>query len=280
MDATRGPPERLLQTQAALGLRAGAEVAAVSGEQVERHEGGRRLGGELLHPPRRRVQSQLQGVEVEPTLGGDHDLAVDHAPSWKAGAKARFQLRKVPGSAVVFRAPWAARRIPRRRHFGRSTLVIEGTRDAVAGVVGLETSGTTRRKRQHKATAEDLDLSGPVELIVLAVKEPAARFKLLGSDRAITSAFRPSRPPRFPPEHLLWHATSSLTPGLTGRSGTAPPPCRGVRGSRPVERSRGLPVHPLRTFFLTPHLSASYVGLRRGATDRRCRAQGGGVSVG
>src|SRR5207249_2202774 len=96
MDATRGPPERLLQTQAALGLRAGAEVAAVSGEQVERHEGGRRLGGELLHPPRRRVQSQLQGVEVEPTLGGDHDLAVDHAPSWQAGAKARFQLRKVP----------------------------------------------------------------------------------------------------------------------------------------------------------------------------------------
>jgi len=94
----------------------------------------------------------------------------------------------------------------------------------VAGVVGLETSGTTRRKRQHKATAEDLDLSGPVELIVLAVKEPAARFKLLGSDRAITSAFRPSRPPLFPPEHLLWHATSSLTPGLTGRSGTAPPP--------------------------------------------------------
>ena len=49
-----------------------------------------------------------------------------------------------------------------------------------------ETSGTTRRKRQHKAAPEDLDLSGPVELVVLAVKERAARCRLLGSDRAIT----------------------------------------------------------------------------------------------
>ncbi len=48
------------------------------------------------------------------------------------------------------------------------------------------TSGTTRRKRQHKATAEDLDLGGPVELIALSVKERAARCRLPGSDRAIT----------------------------------------------------------------------------------------------
>src|SRR5207244_8996423 len=43
MDAARGPLERLLQQQAALGLRAGADVARVSGEQVERDEGGGRL---------------------------------------------------------------------------------------------------------------------------------------------------------------------------------------------------------------------------------------------
>src|SRR5258705_9516352 len=49
-----------------------------------------------------------------------------------------------------------------------------------------ETSGTTRRKRQNKATAEDLDPSGPVELIVLSVKERAARCRLLGSEHAIT----------------------------------------------------------------------------------------------
>src|SRR5213593_1937417 len=36
-----------------------------------------------------------------------------------------------------------------------------------------ETPGPARRKRQHKATAEDLDLSGSVELIALSVKERA-----------------------------------------------------------------------------------------------------------
>ncbi len=49
-----------------------------------------------------------------------------------------------------------------------------------------ETSGAGRRKREHKATAEDLDLSGPVELIALSVKERAARCRLVGSNRAIT----------------------------------------------------------------------------------------------
>ena len=44
----------------------------------------------------------------------------------------------------------------------------------------------SRRKRQHKATADDLDLSGPVEVVALSVKERAARCRLLGSDRIIT----------------------------------------------------------------------------------------------
>ena len=39
----------------------------------------------------------------------------------------------------------------------------------------------TRRLRQHKATAEDLDFSGPIELVALSVKERAARCRLLGS---------------------------------------------------------------------------------------------------
>jgi len=49
-----------------------------------------------------------------------------------------------------------------------------------------ETPGPTHRKRQHKATAEDLDLSRSVELIPLYVKERAAHCRLLGSDRRIT----------------------------------------------------------------------------------------------
>jgi len=44
----------------------------------------------------------------------------------------------------------------------------------------------SRNKRQHKATADDLDLSKPVELVALSVKERAARCRLLGSDRVIT----------------------------------------------------------------------------------------------
>jgi tetratricopeptide (TPR) repeat protein len=44
----------------------------------------------------------------------------------------------------------------------------------------------SRRRRRHKVAAADLDLSGPVELVALAVKEKAAHCRLLGSDRVIT----------------------------------------------------------------------------------------------
>lgn len=44
----------------------------------------------------------------------------------------------------------------------------------------------SRRRRQHKATTDDLDLSKPVELVALSVKERAARCRLLGSERVIT----------------------------------------------------------------------------------------------
>jgi len=44
----------------------------------------------------------------------------------------------------------------------------------------------SRRKRQHKVAPTDLDLSGPIELVVLSVKEQAARCRLVGSDRVIT----------------------------------------------------------------------------------------------
>ena len=47
------------------------------------------------------------------------------------------------------------------------------------------------RKRQHKATVDDLDLSGPVELVALSVMDRAVRCRLLGSERVIT--LRPSR---------------------------------------------------------------------------------------
>ena len=42
------------------------------------------------------------------------------------------------------------------------------------------------RARRHKATEGDLDLGAPIELIVLAPKERAARCRILGTEREIT----------------------------------------------------------------------------------------------
>lgn len=49
-----------------------------------------------------------------------------------------------------------------------------------------QTASPSRKKRRHKVAATDLDLSGPIELVVLSVKEKAARCRLVGSDRVIT----------------------------------------------------------------------------------------------
>jgi hypothetical protein len=50
-----------------------------------------------------------------------------------------------------------------------------------------EQAGPPRlRERRHKVAATDLDLSGPIELVVLSVKETAARCRLVGSNRVIT----------------------------------------------------------------------------------------------
>lgn len=45
---------------------------------------------------------------------------------------------------------------------------------------------SSRQRRRHKATPIDLDLSRPVQLIVLSVKERAARCRLPGTDRLIS----------------------------------------------------------------------------------------------
>jgi hypothetical protein len=52
-------------------------AATVDREQIEGDKGGRRFLRELVDSRRRRVQPQLQRVEVEPVRGGDDDLTVD-----------------------------------------------------------------------------------------------------------------------------------------------------------------------------------------------------------
>jgi tetratricopeptide (TPR) repeat protein len=51
----------------------------------------------------------------------------------------------------------------------------------------VRSSSESRTKVQdHKASEEDIDLSMPVDLVVVAVKERAARCRLIGSERVIT----------------------------------------------------------------------------------------------
>jgi len=50
----------------------------------------------------------------------------------------------------------------------------------------VQVKAPSHRRRRHKATTDDLDLSAPVELVALAVKERAARCRLIGSERVIT----------------------------------------------------------------------------------------------
>jgi hypothetical protein len=52
--------------------------------------------------------------------------------------------------------------------------------------IPVEPPKSTPRKKQHKATPDDLDLSGPIDLIAISVKECAARCRVPGSDRVIT----------------------------------------------------------------------------------------------
>jgi hypothetical protein len=47
-------------------------------------------------------------------------------------------------------------------------------------------SGSGPKVRQHKASEEHIDLAKPVDLAVVAVKERAARCRLIGSERVIT----------------------------------------------------------------------------------------------
>jgi hypothetical protein len=49
-----------------------------------------------------------------------------------------------------------------------------------------QTAPPTPRKARYKVTATVLDLSRPIELVVLSVKEKAARCRLVGSNRVVT----------------------------------------------------------------------------------------------
>ena len=63
------------------------------GEQVERDERCGGLGGEPIDPRLGRVDAQQEGIEVEGTVTGDDDLAIEHAPWRQVGQQGLGQLQ-------------------------------------------------------------------------------------------------------------------------------------------------------------------------------------------
>ena len=95
VDRRFGVREQPLQPHAPLALGDGAQVLPVDGDCVERDERGGRVLRELGDARRGRVESHLQGVEVEPARCGDHDLAVQHRAGREPGQQGVMQLGKV-----------------------------------------------------------------------------------------------------------------------------------------------------------------------------------------
>ena len=94
-----------------------------------------------------------------------------------------------------------------------------------------------RGRRAHKATAEDLDLSGRVELAVLSVMQRAARCRLLDSNRVVT--LRASGLWEVVPGHIV-----TIRPRKQWRYGNHPYLSGEIESSRIDVRSLGL--DPLR----------------------------------
>src|SRR5207249_4715967 len=75
--------------------KAGDDAVALA-EQVEEHHRSRHLPRQLLHARRRRVQPELQRLEVEPRLTSDHDLAVEHTSLGQLGLQWSDELGEIP----------------------------------------------------------------------------------------------------------------------------------------------------------------------------------------
>ena len=96
-DRFRGVREEQLEPGAPLVERSLAEVIGPLGQAVEGDVGRRRLGRQHLHARCRRMNAEEQGLELEPSVAGDHDLAVQHEAGGGTAerAKGSEELREV-----------------------------------------------------------------------------------------------------------------------------------------------------------------------------------------
>ena len=187
--------ERVDQGGAPLAERTPGVVVVAEGEQVERDEGRRRLLGEHPHPRIGRVDALLQRLEVQAVVGGDDDLAVDHAALRQLGAGPR---RPAPGNSGSSAARCGCPARPRRRRGSRWTgnHPIWARRTRPGGIVLTdlasigETGGMTGKsiglivasgmlESDMAAAAEELDVDG----IAVRVTNPdKVYFPELGSN--------------------------------------------------------------------------------------------------
>ena len=76
-------------------MRRAHQVALAARQQVEGDERGGRFLRQLGDARLRRVQPELQRIEIQPVAGGDDDLAVDHAVLRQALEQRVVQFREV-----------------------------------------------------------------------------------------------------------------------------------------------------------------------------------------
>ncbi len=95
VDRRRDVREQLFERVTPLALRPIHDRLAIDGQQIEADERRRHHLRELLDARRRRMQPQLQRIEIQGAVLRDHDLAVDDAARRQALEQGVVQLRKI-----------------------------------------------------------------------------------------------------------------------------------------------------------------------------------------
>jgi hypothetical protein len=163
------------------------ETAHASGEALD----GERLLGQILGEARdenEQLGALHRAIEAAVALPLDVHVigeplvivAVEYDGNARRGLVARCRREDGSEHRIGLADVEMPARTPAARHAAAYRVWLGIVPDAGAKAT------TPRSRRQHKASDDDLDLSRPVELVVLAVKERAARCRLLGSGRVIT----------------------------------------------------------------------------------------------
>lgn len=143
--------------------------------------GDARDDGEQLRALHRAIEAAV-ALPVDVHVVGEPLVlvAVEYDGNARRGLVARCRREDGSEHRIGFADVAMPARTPGARHLAAYCAWLGIVPDAGAA------TATPRGRRQHKAGDDDLDLSRPVELVVLAVKERAARCRLLGSGRVIT----------------------------------------------------------------------------------------------